>query len=302
MNVSRRDFFAVFGLGVAAAALPGCVCTLPPRKSNAKLAVQLRSVGEYIGGKRDGKGNVLAPGAGLAKAFRALSAIGYKGVEFSGYYGNDAKTLKAMLDDNGLVACGAYVHKDAFGPDKIAETCEFNIGYGNNFVICPGDGNFPKEGEKLDDFLKGLVDYYNAAAANAAKYGCRVGLRNHVREFELKMSDGTAYWDYFFRNTDPAVCMEQDVGAAAYAGEDPCEQYVKYPHRSPTLCASEYGAGGEPDAILGGPNTCPVDWDNLVSTTERNGVEWYVAECGCRCDNLSAVLASYSFLKMKALV
>jgi len=321
MNVSRREFFSVFGAGTAAAALPGCICPPPPKCARAKIALQLYSIRTYIGGTKDKDGNMLTQGAGLAKAFRALSAIGYKGVEFAGYYDNDAKTLKAMLDDNGLVACGTHVGKDAFGPEKIAETCEFNLGFGNNLIICPGGGNMPEGGDwsagrdgtrvtmtsEQEDFTKKLVDYYNAAAASAAKYGCRIGLHNHMWEHGLLFRDGTSFWDYFFSNTDPAVCMEQDVGWSTCAGVDPAGEYAKYPHRSPTLHAKENGMGKDVasfDAILGKPGkpgAKPVDWDALALASERDGVEWYVVECEKHFEDFSAVLPSCNFLKSKGL-
>ena len=177
--------------------------------------------------------------------------------------------------------------------------------YGNNLIICPGGGNFPGKGEDLDDFLKRLVDFYNAAAENAAVYGCKVGLHNHTGEFHLKMKDGTSYWDYFFRNTSPKVCMEQDVGWTTCAGEDPCEQYRKYPHRSPTLHAKENGMGKgvtKFDAILGQPGqpgATPVAWDRLFPVTDADGVEWYVVECERHDDTLDAIRPSIEFLKSK---
>jgi len=330
MGISRRDFLSAFGIGAAAAALPGCMCARPAGKVNGKIALQLYSIREYIGGRKDKDGNVLVAGAGLARTFRTLAAIGYKGVEFAGYYGNDAKTLKAMLDDAGLAACGTHVACSDYGldtkawkydPEVLKRTCEFNLGYGNNLIICPGGGNFPpgcswstgrggepcEPSQAIDDFTKRLAEHYNKVAADAAKLGCRIGLHNHTWEHAIFMLDGTSFWDYFFSNTDPAVCMEQDVGWTTCAGEDPCAQYAKFPHRSPTLHAKENGMGKdvtEFDAILGKPGkpgATPVDWDALVPAAERDGVEWWVVECEQHFEDFSAVLPSYNFLKSKGL-
>ena len=305
MNVSRRDFVSFLGAGAAVAALPGC-CSFGSSAPRAKVALQLYSIRQYIAGKKG------CPGVGLAKALADIAKIGYRGVEFAGYYGNDAKALSKMLADNGLKACGTHIGRGEFGPDRVKATCEFNLGFGNNLLICPGGGNFPGKKENLDDFMKRLVDFYNRAAEDAGRLGCRVGLHNHTREFELKMKDGTTYWDYFFANTDPRVCMEQDVGWTTCAGHDPKDQCAKYPHRSPTLHAKENGMGRGVktfDAILGKPgcdkdgNPCatPVDWDALIPVTERDGVEWYVVECEKHCDDLSAVTPSCAFLKSKGL-
>ena len=294
MNMTRRNFLGAVGAAGAVSALPGladcCAC------GRTQIGVQLYSIRGYIGGKK---------GVGLAKALKDVAAIGYKGVEFAGYYGNDAKTLKKMLDDAGLVACGTHVGRGEFSPEKIKATCEFNLGYGNNLIICPGGGNFPGKKQKLDDFLKMLVDYYNKAAETAATFGCKIGLHNHTREFELKMKDGTTYWDYFFSNTSKNVCMEQDVGWTTCAGADPCEQYRKYPGRSPTLHAKENGMGKgvkQFDAILGQPGkpgAVGVDWDKLFVATDKDGVKWYVVECERHCDDLSAIKPSFEFLKAK---
>ena len=245
MNVSRREFFSFLGAGTAAAAFSGC-CTCSPKggASRSKLALQLYSINKYI------------PRVGLDRALEDVAAIGYKGVEFAGYYQykDDAKGLKRALANAGLVACGTHVANSAYGfdtkqwtfnPDVLKKTCEFNLGYGNNLVICPGGGNFPpgctwstgrggepcKPSQEIDDFTKKLVEFYNKGAEVAAQCGCRIGLHNHTWEHAIFLQDGTPFWDYFFSNTDAKVCMEQDVGWTTCAGHEPKEQYRKYPHR-----------------------------------------------------------------------
>ena len=337
MNVSRREFFAFLGAGTAAAALPGCC--LPkcgPKRVNAKIALQLYSLNSYIAQKGSDKG------VDLATALNNVAAIGYKGVEFfgGGCFGHDSKEVRKMLADAGLVACGTHVGNGDYGfntkdwtinADKMKQTCEYNLGYGNNLIICPGGGNVPpgiqwstgqggsesKPTPEIDEFTKRLADLYNQGADLAAKLGCRIGLHNHTWEHGVKMMDGSSFWDYFFSHTSENVCMEQDVGWTTCAGDtfpglNPMDQYKKYPHRSPTLHAKENGMGKgvvKFDAILGKPgcdengNPCatPVDWDALIPVTEKDGVEWYVVECEKHSEDLSAVLPSYNFLRTKGL-
>ena len=330
MNVSRREFFSFLGAGTAAAAFSGC-CTCSPKSgaSRSKLALQLYSINKYI------------PRVGLDRALEDVAAIGYKGVEFAGYYQykDDAKGLKRALANAGLVACGTHVANSAYGfdtkqwtfnPDVLKKTCEFNLGYGNNLVICPGGGNFPpgctwstgrggepcKPSQEIDDFTKKLVEFYNKGAEVAAQCGCRIGLHNHTWEHAIFLQDGTSFWDYFFSNTCENVCMEQDVGWSTCAGDaipgvNPMDQYKKYPHRSPTLHAKENGMGKgvkKFDAILGKPGcdengvvcATPVDWDALIPVTEKDGVDWYVVECERHFDDINgAVIPSFEFLKAK---
>ncbi len=96
--------------------------------------------------------------------------------------------------------------------------------------------------------------------------------------------------------------MEQDVGWTTAAGCNPCIQYTKYPHRSPTLHAKENGMGSKKfDAILGQPGegAVGVAWDALFKATDADGVKWYVVECERHFDSLMPITESFKFLQSK---
>lgn len=326
---TRREFIAALG---ASAAVAGCRFPCGSGISG-RIALQLYSIHQYIGGIKGNDGKTSIPGVGLGMALSDVAKIGYKGVEFAGYYGNSAATIRKMLADNGLVACGTHVSNSEFGfdmkefsyqADILKRTCEFNLEYGNDYICCPGGGNMPpaengwgaardagvpviKLNDKQSDYVKNLVDLYNLAAKDATEMGARIGLHNHCWEFGLIMPNGENFWDYFFANTDDAICMELDVGWATCAGVDPAVQFRKYPHRSPTLHAKENGMGPKVtkfDAILGKPGepgATPVDWDRVLEAAEADGVNWWVVECEQHFNSLAAVRPSYEFLKSKGL-
>ena len=330
MNISRRNFLGGMTAASAFAVAPGC-CSLCKSARPGKIALQLYSLNKWIPAQ-DKVGKVA-----LAKALKKIAEIGFEGVEFAGYYGATPAELKAMLADAGLVAVGTHVGNDKYGfnvkenkfdAEVLKKTLDFETAYGNTLVICPGGGNIPpgcdwgtgrggtvgKPSQEIDDFTKKLCDLYNKAAVEAAKMGCKIGLHNHTWEHGVKMQNGMSFWDFFFSNTDKAVCMEQDVGWTTCAGDmfpglTPIEQYKKYPHRSPTLHAKENGMGKdvkEFDAILGQPGkpgATPVDWDGLFPVTDADGVEWYVVECERHFDDITkAVVPSFEFLKSKGRV
>ena len=327
MNISRRNFLGGISAASAFAVAPGC-CSLCKSARPGKIALQLYSLNKWIPAQ-DKVGKVA-----LAKALKKIAEIGFEGVEFAGYYGATPAELKQMLADAGLVAVGTHVGNDRYGfnvkenkfdAEVLKKTLDFETAYGNTLVICPGGGNIPpgcdwgtgrggtvgKPSQEIDDFTKKLCDLYNKAAVEAAKMGCKIGLHNHTWEHGVKMQNGMSFWDFFFSNTDKAVCMEQDVGWTTCAGDmfpglTPHEQYKKYPHRSPTLHAKENGMGKdvkEFDAILGQPGkpgATPVDWDGLFPVTDADGVEWYVVECERHFDDITkAVVPSFEFLKSK---
>src|SRR5436190_16076578 len=73
----------------------------------------------------------------LVGTVTAVAKMGYKGVEFAGYYGRDAKTLRKLLDDVGLKCCGTHTALDTLLGDTLAKTIEFNKTLGNTFLIVP---------------------------------------------------------------------------------------------------------------------------------------------------------------------
>ena len=324
MNITRRNFLGASALAGTAFLAPGC-CSSCCGTRYGKVALQLYSLKDYIGGDKKRK----TKGVGLEKGLADVRAIGFEGVEFAGYYGFKPCEIKKMLADNGLKVCGTHVSNDQYGfdvkkgtfnPDVLKKTCAFETGYGNTLIICPGGGNIPpgaswstgrggepcKPSKEIDEFTKKLVELYNKAAVVAKEMGCKIGLHNHTWEHAIKMTDGTSFWDYFFTNTCNDVCMEQDVGWSTCAGVDCCEQYVKYPFRSPTLHAKENGMGKNVktfDAILGqpgNPDATPVPWDRLFVASDKNKVEWYVVECERHFDDPNgAVKPSFQFLRSK---
>ena len=324
MNITRRNFLGASALAGAAFLAPGC-CSSCCGTRYGKVALQLYSLKDYIGGDKKRK----TKGVGLEKGLADVRAICFEGVEVAGYYGFKPCEIQKMLADNGLKVCGTHVSNDQYGfdvkkgtfnPDVLKKTCAFETGYGNTLIICPGGGNIPpgaswstgRGGEpctpskEIDEFTKKLVELYNKAAVVAKEMGCKIGLHNHTWEHAIKMTDGTSFWDYFFTNTCNDVCMEQDVGWSTCAGVDCCEQYVKYPFRSPTLHAKENGMGKNVkkfDAILGQPgkpDATPVPWDRLFVASDKNKVEWYVVECERHFDDPNgAVKPSFQFLRSK---
>ena len=76
-----------------------------------QIGLQLYSLNKWIPAQDEVKTKA------LAKALKTIAEIGYKGVEFAGYYGASAAELKSMLADAGLVVCGTHVANSSYGFD-----------------------------------------------------------------------------------------------------------------------------------------------------------------------------------------
>ena len=132
---------------------------MPKRK--IPVAIQLFSLRDVIG--KDVPGTL-----------KALADMGYDGVEFAGYYGLSAESLRAMLDENGLACAGSHVGLPSLEGDVLQETVAVNQTLGTDRLIIP---DAPLD--NLDDTIR----RFNAVSAAAKSMGMRVGYHNHKEEF-----------------------------------------------------------------------------------------------------------------------
>ena len=157
----------------------------------------------------------------LAKAVKTVADIGYKMVEFAGFYGNTSDEVNKMLNDNCIELWGTHT-----GIDKLAEDFEGTVAYhkaiGNkNYIIPMHDLSSI---EKIDDFVR-LVNEYQP---RLAKEGIKLGYHNHSHEFILN-KDGSDIYKNIVERTN--VYLEIDTYWVYNAGLDPVETLEKYKDR-----------------------------------------------------------------------
>src|SRR6266478_714324 len=111
----------------------------------------------------------------------AVAKMGYKAVEFAGYYGRDAKSLRKLLDDLGLKCCGTHIALDTLLGDNLPNTLEFNHTLSNPFLIVPSlPGKYTKSREGWQE----AADVFSGLADKVKPDGMRVGYHNHNIEFK----------------------------------------------------------------------------------------------------------------------
>lgn len=64
-------------------------------------------------------------GENLLAILPRVKELGYDGVEFAGYFGVDAATLRTALDSAGLVAVGTHIAIESYSPENFDKTAEF---------------------------------------------------------------------------------------------------------------------------------------------------------------------------------
>jgi sugar phosphate isomerase/epimerase len=256
--MSRRSFLGVAGAVPVAGALARCLPAVAAAR--IPIAVQLYSVRDDCAKNFDA-------------AMEQVSAMGFAGVEFAGYYSyaEKAADLRKKLDALKLKAAGTHVGLQTLQGDAFKRTVDFNQTIGCRFLVVPSDAAFT-DPEKS----RALADTFNRLAETLKPLGMACGYHNHTAEF--KKDGEKTYWDLFAERTSQDVILQQDCGWTFAAGFDPVAYVRKYPgrtrttHFKPTVKEGETGKR----AILGQDS---VDWRAVYEAcVSVGGTEWIVIE------------------------
>ncbi len=199
-----------------------------------------------------------------------VAKMGYKGVEFAGFFNYSAKDVRKMLDDNGLLCSGSHTAIDLLTNEKLAATMEYNRTIGNKFVIVPYLER-KQLNTKADWLAKAKT--FNELADKTRSEGVRIGYHSHQGDF-LPI-DGEAPWDILFGNTSKEVFMQLDTGNAMQGKADPVAVLKKYPGRSLSIHLKEFSATTKKVLIGEGD----VKWKDIFEVCETTGgTQWYIIE------------------------
>ncbi|MBN1246991.1 MAG: sugar phosphate isomerase/epimerase, partial [Anaerolineae bacterium] len=207
----------------------------------------------------------------LPATLKAVAEMGYEGVDFAGYYGYDAKTIRTMLDGLGLKAAGCHTAISTLLGDELAKTVAFNQTLGNKYLVVPG---LPPEYRDSAEAWRRTADVFNEIGEKLKPEGMYTGYHNHTVEFET-LENGACGWDILFGNTTDRVVMQLDLGNALHGGADPIAVLKRYPGRSLTVHLKEYAHDKELVVIGDGD----VAWQEVFDVIEGQGAtEWYIVE------------------------
>lgn len=149
----------------------------------------------------------------LASTLEKVAKIGYRYVEFAGFFGHSAEEVKAMLDANGLKVSGTHSGFQDLDNDFSA-TVKYHHTIGNTNYIVPGaPWNTAAE---LDETIAKLNKYKPMLAAE----GITLAYHNHDGEFKPN-KDGLIAHEEMQKRTD--IDFEIDTYWAFAAGRDPIQ-------------------------------------------------------------------------------
>ena len=250
-RTTRREFVEIMaGVGVSIA----CSGTLRTGHSARldKIGLQLYTVRDQM--KADFEGT-------LAR----VAEIGYKEVEFAGYFGHSPADVKAILDRHGLSAPSTHIpigEQDAW---KAALDTAKAIGH--EYIVMPW---IPEEKRKTLDDWKKVADVFNHAAKMAHDAGLQFAYHNH--DFEFPKIDGQVPYDVLLQSTDPKlVQLEIDLYWITKAGQDPLSYFARWPGRIPLVHVKD--SAGPPDHKMVDVGQGKIDWKRIFAKKDQAGIK-----------------------------
>jgi sugar phosphate isomerase/epimerase len=279
MAQTRRTFLATLG---AAALTAAC------RHSGAVAAVSAAPVGrrriKTVGIQLYTLRRPAA--ADLAGVLSQLSKIGYKEIEFAGFYNHPATEVRDILKANGLTAPSAHIALNAI-QDTPAKTFEESHIVGHEWITVP---SLSGRHETVDDW-KRTADQFNTVAAQVRAAGFRFAYHNHNAEF--KKVDGQTPLAILIDGTDPSlVSFEMDIYWVVNGGGDPVALLDKYPGRFKLLHVKD--SMGPPDQKMADVGAGVIDFKTVFAHAKN--AEHYFVERDDAPDPLASAAASYKTL------
>lgn len=255
-----------------------------------KIAVQLYTVRDLM--KNDFEGTI-------AK----VAQIGYKEVEFAGYFGRTPQQVRAVLDKNGLTAPSTHVQYDELD-EKFPKVIEDSKTIGLEYIVCPW---IPEELRKSPDIWKQASEKFNKCGEQTNKAGIQFGYHNHW--FEFLPVNGKLPYDQLLADCDPnLVKMELDLCWITAGGSDPVKYFEKYPGRFPLVHvkdikkvpkvtqagSQDFGSSLKDITEVG---SGMIDWKRIFAHSEQAGIKHYIVEHDNPKQPLESIKISYEYLK-----
>lgn len=283
-DMDRRTFLGTMAVAAVAGRSVGAA-------SITNIGMQLYTVRTQIEKDFDGT---------LAK----VAAIGYKEVEFAGYFNRTPQQVRDILKTTGLSSPSAHIGYDLLAADKWPAVLEAAHTIGHTFLVVAWID--PKVRAE-PGIWKRVAETFNRAGEASKKAGIQFAYHNH--QFEFAPVDGKLPYDQLLEDCDPAlVTMELDLCWIAAAGKDPLDYFKRSPGRFPMVHVKGLskltpgGAATPIDQLLPlitdvGSNGDVIDWKKIFADSSEAGIKHYFVEHDTTKAPFDSLAASYKYLK-----
>ncbi|WP_456430202.1 sugar phosphate isomerase/epimerase family protein [Rhodocaloribacter sp.] len=281
--MNRRYFLRASAAALGGLALTGCTRENPddaretttPGHRLERIGLQLYTVRTLM--EQDFTGTL-----------EKVAEIGYKEVEFAGYFGHGPEDVKALLGRLGLAAPSTHVPLTALAPDALDATVANAVAMGHRYVVMA----WLAEDQRASlDAYRRHAELFNRAGEACREAGLQFAYHNH--DFEFVDIDGVRPYDLLLAETDPnLVKMELDLYWITKAGADPLAYFERHPGRFPLCHVKDMAGGGEMTEVGAGT----IDFATLFAHAGEAGLTHYFVEHDHPADPLASITASFAYL------
>jgi sugar phosphate isomerase/epimerase len=211
----------------------------------------------------------------MAKDFEGtlqkVASLGYKEVEFAGYYDRTPQQVKEILNRFGLESPSVHVPLKAIQSD-FERSIEAAKIIGHKMIVCPYlDAN----DRKTIDNYKSHAATFNKAGESCKKAGIEFAYHNH--DFELMAIDGTVPLDLLLAETEKnLVKLEMDLYWMKRANANSLAYLDKHPGRTIAFHVKDMDTTSKMFFTEVGRGI--INFKEIFTQTKNTGVKYYFVE------------------------
>ena len=233
-------------------------------------------------------------GADMPGTLKKVAALGYDGIEITGFFGHSAAQIKAWCHEAGIEPYGCFARLDDLAGVKAKPQGESNWNDFEKAFDMPGETP-----EEKMQYIKDIgcqyvgllvpngvmdetvTDKMNRVSALARRYGMKMQYHNHNHEFN-NMDNGKRRMDFIMEKTNPDVLFEPDLGWLEIGGADSEKYLRKYADRIEVVHLKDYYRKAfdiDLPYIFRPTGYGVMDWAHLLPLCEELiAPAWYTAD------------------------
>lgn len=220
----------------------------------------------------------------MGATLATVADIGYREVEFAGYFDQPLGAIRTMLANNGLSAPSAHM-RIADLEQNFDRLLGAAVELGHRYLVLAW---LPPEDRTLQRY-KEIADLLNRNGDKARQAGVHLAYHNH--EFEFFDVDGQVPYEILLQETDPAlVKFEMDIYWFAVAKQDPLKMIDRFPGRFPAIHVKDMDANGNIVDVGQGV----LDFSPLYKRREKAGLKHFFVEHDNTADPQKTIEESFS--------
>ena len=227
----------------------------------------------------------------LAESLKKVRAIGYQAVQLSGHGPIEAKELKKLLKEAGVICCATHVGRDQFTGGLEQLIAEHKLWK----CKLPGIGGFFKDGVTAQDYVD-FAKTFDAVGAKLREQGMSFLYHNHQHEFAK--FDGKLAIELLMENSSGEnVTFELDTHWVVRGGADPAVWIARCAARGtmPALHLKDLAVNpADKTPMFAEVGEGNLNWPAILKAAKRAKVRWYIVEQDkCQRDPFESLAISY---------